>query len=84
MESKVVFYHSETCPSCAAVEMMLKKKGIEYTSCTNIEEMKARGVMHIPTVGLPVPPEEQQEGQQEEKHEKLLSGPSLSQWLRGV
>jgi len=80
MGSKVIFYHSLTCPSCAAVEMMLKKKGIEYTSCIDIEEMKAKGVKHIPTVGLLTPSNEQQE----EQSEKLLFGPSLSQWLREV
>lgn len=35
---------------CKAVEMLLERKGIEYESCTDIDEMIQKGITGIPTL----------------------------------
>lgn len=64
----VTFYHTLTCPQCKAVEMLLKKEKIEYESCTDIDEMIAKGIQHTPMLEV--------DGQ-------MLSGKEIFQWVRG-
>ena len=47
---KVILYHQESCGMCKAVEMMLKKKGIEYESCTDVDEMIGKGINGTPAL----------------------------------
>lgn len=48
--SKPILYHQEGCGMCRTVEMLLNKKGIEFESCTNVDEMIKRGVTGTPTL----------------------------------
>lgn len=48
---EVVLY-STHCPQCRMIEGMLKKKNIEYIEKTNIEEMKALGLMYAPVLSI--------------------------------
>ena len=48
----VVLYHQHGCGMCRAIEMMLNKKGIEYESVTDIDEMMRRGVTSTPTMDV--------------------------------
>ena len=50
--SKIIFYHTETCPQCKMVEMLLKKKNINYDSCLDIDEMINKGINHTPAIDL--------------------------------
>lgn len=46
----VIFYHTETCPQCRMVKMLLDKYGIKYDSCTDVDEMKNKGINHTPAI----------------------------------
>ena len=48
--SKPIFYHQNGCGMCRAVEMKLKQKGIEFESCTDVDEMIKRGITGTPTL----------------------------------
>lgn len=48
--SKITFYHQDGCGMCKAVEMMLKKKGIEFESCKDIDLMIQKGITGTPTL----------------------------------
>ena len=48
--SKVILYHQNGCGMCKAVEMLLKKKEIEYESCTSVDEMIQKGITVTPTL----------------------------------
>ena len=48
--SNVILYHQDGCPMCKAVELQLKKKNIEFTSNKDIEEMRAKGILHTPVL----------------------------------
>lgn len=45
----IKLYHTN-CPVCKGIEMALKKKNIEYTESTDIEEMKVKGFTHPPVL----------------------------------
>ena len=48
--SKVILYHTNTCPICKGVEIKLKQKGIEYTSVTDENELLKLGITHPPVL----------------------------------
>lgn len=48
--SKPILYHQNGCGMCKVVEMLLEKKGIEYESCTDLDEMIQKGITGIPTL----------------------------------
>ena len=46
----VIFYHTETCPQCRMVKMLLDKYCIDHESCTDVEEMKRKNITHTPAI----------------------------------
>ena len=52
MKDNIILYHQHTCPQCRMVEMLLKKKNIEYTLVDDLEEMKKLGIIHTPTLSV--------------------------------
>jgi len=48
--SNVIFYHTETCPQCRMVGLLLDKYKIEHESCTDVDEMKSKGITHTPAI----------------------------------
>ena len=47
---EVILYHQKGCGMCATVEMLLKRKNIDYTSVMDIEQMQAEGINHTPAL----------------------------------
>lgn len=45
-----ILYHQEGCGMCRAVEMMLKRKGIQYESFTDLDRMIEMGIQSTPTL----------------------------------
>ena len=45
----IIFYHQPSCGMCKTIELMLKKKGIEYESCEDIDLMIQKGIQ-TPTI----------------------------------
>lgn len=48
--SKPILYHQNGCGMCKAVEMLLRKKGIEFESCTDVDLMLQKGITGTPTL----------------------------------
>ena len=46
----IIFYHTETCPQCRMVKMLLDKYNIEHESSTSVDEMKEKGITHTPAL----------------------------------
>lgn len=46
----VIFYHTETCPQCRMVSMLLDKYSIEHQSVLDVETMKEKGITHTPAL----------------------------------
>lgn len=65
--SKVVLHHQDTCGQCRAVEMMLKKNGIEFESNKDVEKMKAMGIMSTPAL---------------EVDGEILKGKEIINWIK--
>ena len=63
---EVILYHQKGCGMCATVERMLKLKNVEYKSVTDMEEMRALGISHTPTLSV--------DGE-------LLTGKAIIDWL---
>lgn len=40
------------CPQCKFIEMTLKKKNIPYTECTDVEEMRSKGITTVPVLSI--------------------------------
>lgn len=57
------------CPQCKGVEMLLKKKNVEYEECTDIEELRALGIQQVPVLSV--------DG-------KLLKGKEIHEWLHSI
>lgn len=49
MTEELILY-STGCPKCKTLKMKLNAKGIPYTENTNVEEMKALGMMAAPAL----------------------------------
>ena len=65
---QVILYHQEGCGMCKAIEMQLKKNNISYESCTDVDEMKTKGINHTPILEV--------DGEQ-------LVGKDILDWIRG-
>ena len=52
MQDNVVLYHTDTCPVCRMIEMLLKNNNIPYTSNKDIEAMKSLGITHPPILSV--------------------------------
>lgn len=49
---KIILYHQEGCGQCKMAEMLLKKENIEYDSCTDVDEMKEKGITQTPVLSV--------------------------------
>lgn len=53
-KEEIILYHQNGCGMCKAVEMLLKKKGIQFESrlitVDNVEEAQKLGIMGTPTL----------------------------------
>lgn len=63
---KLIFF-STHCPKCKALEMLLKKKNIEYEEHNNIQEMLKLGLQSAP--GLMV-------------NGKIMNFPEAMSWIK--
>ena len=63
---EVVLYHQPTCPQCRAVESLLKRKDIQYTSNMDVDYMQSVGIKSTPTL---------------EVDGKLLKGKEIVNWI---
>lgn len=52
MQDNVILYHTDTCPVCKMIEMLLKKNNIPYTSNKNVDEMMSLGINHPPVLSV--------------------------------
>ena len=52
MEKKEPVLYSTHCPMCMAAESLLRKKGIRYTECDDVEKMIAMGITHAPLLDM--------------------------------
>lgn len=43
----ITFYHTG-CPKCRILEIKMKAKNIEFTECSDVEEMQQKGIMSVP------------------------------------
>ncbi len=50
--TRIIFYHTETCPQCKMVEMLLNKEHIEYKSVMDVELMQQKGIDHTPALDV--------------------------------
>lgn len=44
--------YSTNCPKCKVLETKLNQKQIDYTICTDIDEMRSLKIMSAPMLGL--------------------------------
>lgn len=51
MKDKIIFY-STHCPKCKALEMKLKKSGVEYIESNDVGEMLSLGIQSAPALKL--------------------------------
>ena len=49
--NKIVLY-STGCPQCAVLKKMLDEKNVEYTTCSDIKEMRSKGILSVPMLEL--------------------------------
>lgn len=52
MQDNVILYHTDTCPVCKMIEMLLKQNNIPYTSNKNVDEMMSLGINHPPVLSV--------------------------------
>lgn len=52
MSDEVILYHTDTCPICKMIEILLKQNNIEYVSNKDIEEMSRLGINHPPVLSV--------------------------------
>lgn len=50
--SKLIVYSKIGCPNCKMIKTKLKLKNIDFEENTNIDEMIALGIQHIPTLSV--------------------------------
>lgn len=48
----MITLYSTNCPKCKVLETKLKIKKIEYTTCTDVDEMLSRGIKSAPRLEL--------------------------------
>lgn len=61
----IKLYHTSSCPQCKLVEKMLAVHGIDYESCTDVDEMAGLGITRVPVLAV---------------GDKLLSGKEIFSW----
>lgn len=44
--------YSTNCPKCKVLEAKMQKKNIEYSVCTDMDEMLSRGIKAAPALEL--------------------------------
>lgn len=44
--------YSTNCPKCKVLESKLQKKNIEYSTCTDMDEMLSHGIKSAPALEL--------------------------------
>lgn len=54
------------CPLCRGVEMLLKKKQIEYNEITDVNVMKEKNINHVPVL---------------EVNSQLYTGKEIHNWI---
>lgn len=47
---KIILMHQDGCPQCKMVETLLKKYGVEYESCKDVNTMVSMGIKHTPVI----------------------------------
>ena len=52
MQDQVILYHTDTCPVCKMIEILLKKNNIPYTSNKDVNEMLNLGKNHPPELSV--------------------------------
>lgn len=67
MEHTIILYHTLTCPQCKMVERLLHDKDIAYESCVDVEAMRAKNILHVPTLGV---------------DDQLLAGKDIFAWIK--
>ena len=50
--NKIIFYHTQTCPQCKMVEMLLKKNNIQYDSIEDVDVIIEKGIDHTPALNI--------------------------------
>ena len=50
MEDNKVILYTTHCPLCRGVEMLLKQKKIDYAEVTDVEQIRAKGFLHVPVL----------------------------------
>ena len=45
---KIILYRTLTCPKCHVLAQKLQKKNLVYEECTDVESMRAMGIMEVP------------------------------------
>lgn len=64
---EVVLYHQPTCPQCRAVESLLKRENIQYTSNMDVDYMQSVGIKSTPVL---------------EVDGTLLKGKDIIDWIK--
>ncbi len=48
----MIIFYSTNCPKCKVLETKLKAKNIEFTTCSNMDEMLSKGIKSAPVLEL--------------------------------
>ena len=48
----MITFYSTNCPKCKVIETKLKQKEINFTTCTDVDEMLNKGIKSAPALGL--------------------------------
>ena len=48
----MITLYSTNCPKCKVLESKLQKKNIEYTTCTDMDEMLSHGIKSAPVLEM--------------------------------
>ena len=48
---RIVLY-STNCPRCKVLKMKMDQKNVEYTVCTDVDEMRKLGLLSAPYLGV--------------------------------
>ena len=68
MENEIIFYTIH-CPNCNTLKRMLDAKNIQYTTNTNVEEMRALGMQSAPALKV---------------NGQLMNFREARNWLKGI
>ena len=48
----MIIFYSTNCPKCKVLETKKKEKNIEFTTCSNMDEMLLKGIKSAPVLEL--------------------------------